>query len=255
MVAPKGRNKLSIAICTPLSRKFDWRTVASYMGLVNDAHGDCEIMVTGNHERFKPITEARNELAEKVVNSKHEWLLFFDSDATAPYGTLKRLMSWKVPIVSALCFKRKEVVAPAFQLEDYDPEDFNPYRSAAVDKVAEWISQYGQMNTASEYMLLTAPDGSLIEVDRCGTHCLLVHRSVLEAIPEPRFERTTPPDSGATGSDYDFCRKARKAGFKIHVDLSVISGHLDGAHMIAGLDFMMSTAYMNLVRKQFQLER
>jgi hypothetical protein len=83
----------------------------------------------------------------------------------------------------------------------------------------------------------------------------LVHRDVLEAIPEPRFERITPPESGATGSDYDFCRKARRAGFPIHVDLSVISGHLDGAHIISGLDFMMSTVYMNQIRRAFNMER
>ena len=73
-------------------------------------------------------------------------------------------------------------------------------------------------------------------------------------MPEPRFERITAPGSGATGSDYDFCIKARRAGYKIYVDLSVISGHLDGTHALSGQDFMMGAVYMNEMRKQFQLE-
>ena len=246
---------MSVAICTPLSRYFDWRTVASYMGFVNDARGQCEIMVTGNHERFKPITEARNELVERFLRSEHEWLLWFDSDGTAVYGTLKRLLSWDVPIVSALCFKRREIVSPAFQLEKPDPEVFIAYRTPAVDKTFEWMSQYGQLQTFEAVLLPSAPEGSLIEVDRCGTHCLLVHRSVLEAIPAPRFVRTTPPDSGATGSDYYFCKQAHKAGFKVHVDMSVISGHLNGSHILSGMDFMISTVYMNHQRHNFEVER
>ena len=245
---------MSIAICTPLSRKFDWRTVRSYFGFINDAHGDCEIMVVGNHERYKPIEQARCELAQRVLNSKYEWLLFFDSDATADYGTLKRLLSWKVPIVSALCFKRRDLISPAFEIDAYDPETFHPWKNSAVDTVAEWIGRYGQLNTTKEMLLPTAPEGSLLEVDRCGTHCLLIHRDVLEAIPEPRFERTTPPESGATGSDYDFCRKARRAGFPIHVDLSVIAGHLNGTHIISGQDFMMSTLFMNRIKHQYKME-
>ena len=245
---------MSVAVGIPISRKFDWRTVRSTYGLINDVHGNIEFMVAGNHERFMPIEIARCEIANKVLNSKHEWLLFFDSDATAVYGTLERLLSWNVPMVSALCFKRREIVSPAFQLEKFDAENFNPYRSAEVDKVAEWIGKYGQLNTTTEVMLPTTPEGSLLEVDRVGTHCLLIHRDVLEAVPEPRFERTTAPDSGATGSDYDFCTKARRAGYKIYVDLSVISGHLDGAHVLSGMDFMMGALYLNAMRKQFKLD-
>jgi len=212
-------------------------------------------MVVGNHERFKPITQARNELATRFLKSEHEWLFFFDSDATAEYGTLTRLLSWNKPMVSALCFKRRTLITPAFQIDKFDPENFDPWHSAPVDEVATWISKYGQLNTDKEYLLPNPPDGSLIEVDRCGTHCLLIHRDVVEAVPEPRFERTTPPDSGATGSDYDFCRKARRAGFPIHVDLSVIAGHLDGAHIIAGMDFMMSTLYMDRIKQHLNTEK
>ena len=248
---------MSIAVGIPISRYFDWRTVSSIITVViNDCMKTRHVptfITRGNHERFMAIERARCEIAQQVVNDNFDYLLFLDSDAVLARGTLERLLSWNVPMVSALCFKRREIVTPAFQLEAFDAEEFNPYRSAEVDKVAAWIGKYGQLNTTTEVMLPTTPEGSLLEVDRVGTHCLLIHRDVLEAVPEPRFERITPPDVGATGSDYDFCIKARRAGFKIYVDLSVIAGHLDGSHILSGMDFMMGAAYMNLMRKQFGL--
>ena len=248
---------MSIAVGIPISRYFDWRTVQSIVSvIINDCMKTRHLptfITRGNHERFMAIEKARCQIAQDVVMGGFDYLLFMDSDATLAPGTLERLLSWNVPIVSALCFKRREIVTPAFQLDKFDAETFNPYRSAEVDKVAEWIGKYGQLNTSTEVMLPTTPDGSLLEVDRVGTHCLLIHRDVLEAVPEPRFERITPENSGATGSDYDFCNKARRAGFKIYVDLSVIAGHLDGSHILSGMDFMMGAMYLNAMRKQFGL--
>jgi len=249
---------LSIAIGIPISRLFDWRTVHATHTLINDAFNARQepiFIPKGNHERFMPISRARNEIAQTVVDKGIDYLLFLDSDATLEQGTLTRLLSRNVPMVSALCFKRRQLVTPAFQLEEFDAENFDPYQSIEVNKVYEWIGKYGQLNTDKAYMLPSTPEGSLIEVDRCGTHCLLIHRSVLEAVEEPRFMRTTAPDSGATGSDYYFCNKAREAGFPIYVDMSVISGHLNGSHIIAGMDFMMSTVYMNKVRHNFKMEK
>lgn len=236
---------MTIAIGTPISRLFDWRVARSMMGLINDARGDCKFIVRGNHERPMPIEQARNEIARQVVQEGHEWLLWFDSDATAVYGTLKRLLSWRVPIVSALCFKRKYPVTPACGIRDeLRGETYNP---PPVDNIADWLGRYGQLGGATAAMLSKPPEDSLLAVDVVGTHCALVHRSVLEAIPDPRYERTTPPEHGSTGSDWDFCIKAKAAGFPIYVDRSVVSGHLEGAHEIAGLDFMAWTIWTRWV--------
>ena len=242
---------MSVAIGIPISRYFDWRWVKSTYGLINDVHGNIEFLTSGNHERFKPIEQARNEIVENFLKKRHEWLLFFDSDATAEYGTLNRLLSWRVPMVSALCFKRRQIVSPAFQIDRSDDEMLETYRSIEIDTVYDWINKYGQLSAENEVLLPNPPEGSLLEVDRVGTHCLLIHRDVIKAVPEPRFERITPPENGSTGSDYDFCMKARRAGVPIYVDMSVISGHLDGSRIIAGMDFMMSTIYINQMKKNF----
>jgi len=246
---------MSVAVGIPISRKFDWRTSLSHFGLISDMRGEIEFIAAGNHERFMAIEKARCNIAQRFMKGKSEWLFFFDSDATSAPGTLKRLLSWDKPIVSALCFKRRQIVTPAFQFKKVDDENFNPYVSLEHEHVAKWISKYGELNVTTEIVLPNPPEGSLIEVDRVGTHCLLIHRDVIEAIPEPRFERTTPPDSGATGSDYDFCVKARHAGFKIHVDLSVISGHMDGTHILSGMDCVRDAIYMAYVKRDFMRGR
>lgn len=238
---------MSIAIGIPVSRLFDWRTVNSLLYLVNDVRGDVAFITRGKHERPMPIERAREEIAEQVLRDGHEYLLFVDSDATLAPGTLTRLLSRNVPVVSALCFKRKYPVTPACGFRDYSKSAM--HHPAPVARVADWLGHYGQLATNDAVVLPTAPAGSLMEVDVTGTHCTLIHRSVLEAMPPPRFERRTHPDAGATGSDWDFCIKARAAGFPIYVDLSVLAGHLEGSHVIGGLDFMAWTIWTRWVTR------
>jgi hypothetical protein len=222
-------------------------------GFINDSKGQIEFITRGNHERWMPIEKARNEIAKDALARGHEWLFFFDSDATAEYGTLKRLLDRQKPFIGALCFKRKDIVTPACGIQH--PDYVEHYTPPPVDEVYQFIAKYGQLETTSAVILPSTPEGSLLEVDTIGTHCTLIHRSVLEAVQEPRFERTTPPESGATGSDYDFCHKAKAAGVPIYVDMSVISGHLSGAHELAGLHFMESTIFMKVMSHQLVQEK
>lgn len=238
---------MTVAVGVPISRMFDWRVVRSMFGLINDARGDCTFIVRGNHERPIPIEQARNQIVAQVLNEGHEWLLWFDSDATARFGTLSRLLSWGKPIVSALCFKRKYPVTPA--CGRMDPARGEHYNPPPIDEIADWLGRHGQLATGEAVLLAEPPEDSLLAVDVVGTHCTLVHRSVLETLPAPWFERTTPPDYGATGSDWDFCIKAQAVGYPIYVDRSVISGHLEGAHVIAGLDFMAWTMWSRWVQR------
>ena len=238
---------MSIAVGIAISRMFDWRVIRSQFGFIQDMGGDVKFIVRGVHGRPLPIPEARNQIVAQVLKEKHEWLLFFDSDATAAWGTLPRLLSWKVPVVSALCFKRKRPVTPACGICNHTHGVyFNP---SPVDAIADWLGHYGQLLTAEATILPTAPEDSLMAVDVMGTHCTLIHRSVLEAIPEPHFVRITPPEFSSTGSDYDFCIKAKKAGFPVYVDRSVVSGHLEGTRELAGIDFMAWTTWSRWMKR------
>lgn len=70
------------------------------------------------------------------------------------------------------------------------------------------------------------PDGppGLYEVDETGSAGMLIHRRVFEALEFPYF-RQGHGDAGYTSDDVYFCRKAKEAGFSIHVDTSVALSH------------------------------
>ena len=57
----------------------------------------------------------------------------------------------------------------------------------------------------------------------------MVRRDVLKTIDLPWFRCSTP----GAGEDFYFCRKVKEAGFPIHADLSVHTGHIAGP----GFDF------------------
>lgn len=232
---------MNIVIGTPISRKFDWRTVQALIHAMSDAaHGGhaVEFAVEGNHERPLPIVHSRNAIAERAFAKGADYLLWLDSDATAKPGMLTRLLSRDVPIVSALCFKRKYPVTPAAGIKTDDPHLGPMDYPAPVSEVATWVQAHGLTNT--DGALLTDDDhgtAGLLPVDVVGTHYTLIRRDVLEALPRPWYKRTTEPNAGATGSDWYFCKQARAAGFPVYVDLTAISGHLEGSHVISAHDF------------------
>ena len=102
----------------------------------------------------------------------------------------------------------------------------------------EWLYQHlPQLGEVDQAPLLNDLRGwPLHEVERTGTHCILTHRSVLEAIEPPWFEAIH--DSGS-GSDFYFHAQAIEAGFKSYVDLSCIAGHLQGDYCVGPLDWLV----------------
>lgn len=230
---------MKIAIGIPISRKFDWRTCLTLIYAMADIAGNghtVEFITEGNHERPAEIVAARNAITERALAKGADYLLWLDSDATAQPGSVTRLLSRDRPIVSALYFKRMTPVVPACGIKTDDPTlgemDYPPPVSAIMQAMLD----NGAINLAEAALLPDKP-GSLLPVDVVGTHYVLVKREVLEALPRPWFVRTTPPGDGATGSDWYFCKQAKAAGFNSYVDLTVISGHLEGAHEISVHDF------------------
>lgn len=231
---------MNIAIGVPISRTFDWRTTLALIYAMADFAGaghDVEFMTEGNHERPVPITQARNAIAERAYANGADYLLWIDSDATAAPGMAARLLSRNVPIVSALCFKRKYPITPACgrrsTAPDAGPMDFPP----PIDAVAAWVQAHGDLQNEQGAVLLPDEPGWALDVDTVGTHYTLIRRDVLDRLPRPWYQRTTEPGSGATGSDWYFCAQAQAAGFPVYVDLTAISGHLEGYHCISVYDF------------------
>lgn len=231
---------MNIGIGIPISRKFDWRTCLALLYAMADAAGaghQVEFIVEGNHERPAEIVAARNSIAERAYAHGADYLLWLDSDATAAPGMLRRLLNRELPIVSALCFKRKYPVTPACGRKTDDPTlgpmDYPP----PIDEVAAWVQSHGDMVNEDGALLLPDADGGLLDVDVVGTHYTLIRRDVLTSLPRPWYKRTTEEGVGATGSDWYFCKQAKAAGYPVYVDMTAVSGHLEGSHCISVRDF------------------
>lgn len=122
-----------------------------------------------------------------------ERLLLMGDDHNFPRDLIARLEVHDVDIVAPFVLNRRAPFEPCMVRDDY------PY----------W------------------PEGppGLIEVDETGTAGMLIHRRVFEALDFPYF-RDGWIDGELMSDDTFFCRKARAAGFKIHVDTSVPMSHM-----------------------------
>jgi hypothetical protein len=207
-----------------------WRGVQSILAWA--VRNKFNIQYADVHGKFG-IAHGHNELHDHFLASDKEYMLHLDSDALIVPESIERLAGWQKPVVSALCFRRTPVYAPVV------------YREAAQGggwkQDFDWIRDFlnlhlEQLHIGHPTLLMDLKDQPLVQVQRCGAHCLLIHRDVLESIQPPWFEALY---DGGGGSDFDFCRKILEAGFPIYCDLSVIAGHLQGDYCTGPLDWLV----------------
>jgi hypothetical protein len=156
------------------------------------------------------IDDSRNRLVRDFLETDCEQLIFLDSDVMWHESDLKKLIDHD-----------RDIVAGIYPLKN-DDEDY-PVAPLPGER---WADEYG-----------------LVEVAGVPTGFLKIKRRVFEAlyntVPHHRskedgygrllipvlFERTLNGLS-RRGGDYEFCRKAREAGFKVYVDPSMQLGHV-----------------------------
>lgn len=165
---------------------------------------DLEIFAGNCH-----VDDSRNRLVRDFLESDCDELIFLDADVFWLDSDMKRLIQHDRDIVAGIYPLKSED-------EDYPVAPFPGER---------WSDKDG-----------------LVEVAGVPTGFLKIRRSVLEklypTVPHHRskedgygrmmipvlFERSLNGNS-RRGGDYEFCRKAREAGFKIYVDPSMQLGH------------------------------
>lgn len=141
------------------------------------------------------IAGNRNRACESIQG---DWLWFVDDDHAFAPDVILRLLTADVDIVAPLVLRRQQPFAPVACLDD---------------EVLDLSDQPGE---------------GLLEVDHTGSSGMLIRRSVIEAIEPPWFELGYDPKQ-TISEDVMFCRKARAAGFDIHVDLGTRLGHITTA--------------------------
>lgn len=156
-----------------------------------------------------PFDHARNSAVQHMLNlGLPDWIFFLDSDVVPPPDTILRLMAHNQPIVSGIYCRRSNPVAIPVMIKD-----------------KQWVTQY--------------PENTLFEVDLVGAGCLLIHKSVFSRLPRqdrpghPWFDwrvnlqgiQGVDVDS-CLSEDFTFCHHARKHGYKILIDTSIMCRHI-----------------------------
>jgi ubiquinone/menaquinone biosynthesis C-methylase UbiE len=132
----------------------------------------------------KPIDFNRTQIARKFLESGLDYLLMVDSDLIPP-SNIMMMVDNDLDICSA---------------------DIRTWQDGANLRLA--MTMYRECEGYDEYKAAEVPEYRISEIDACGTGCMLVHRKVLEKVSEFR----------GRAEDYNFCKDARQAGFKVHFD-------------------------------------
>lgn len=173
------------------------------------------------------IAPARNRIvAQMLLDPAARWLLMLDVDMTFTPDLLDRFLDHAnpadVPILGALTFG--------------GGRDF---RIAPMIFAANPAAQPGELNLQIHY---DYPEDTLVKCHGTGAACLLIHRTVLEAL-YTKYRRTTvypffaeteiapitfngvDYDGTDIGEDITFCLRAVNLGFPIHVHTGIKTGH------------------------------
>lgn len=162
------------------------------------------------------VSRARNLLAQDMLESNCDYLMFIDSDINFEPEDIFRLMAWgtdpKKGIVAAVPRTRNESKVYIATLDQDENKD------------------------------LTMNAMGLVRAKRVATAFMLVRREVFvtmtEAHPEwqyydTRSNRMIPclfdfqlTEEGYMGEDFLFCDRARDLGFEVWVDPTITLGHM-----------------------------
>jgi len=155
-----------------------------------------------------PIDVARNAVVRDFLDTRNEWLFFMDADMTFPEDVIPRLLSRRKSVISGRYHMRKE-----------------PYHAVAYVKhrVVDGPNTYAPIHYGR----------GVIEIERGGAGCLLIHRSVLEHIRTRigdnwfRYQRgPEAPHDFTVSEDFWFYRQARESGFPCFLDWDCECEHL-----------------------------
>jgi len=142
-----------------------------------------------------------NTILQETLEKDYQWAWLLGDDHMFRKDLLLKLLDRNVDVVVPLCARRHL--------------PFSPVIHNSIDQGA----------TAKDWDFLDGKAGLLELTDHnVGNGCMFIRREVIEKIPSPWFENGKY--NAGTGHDLWFCEKIKKAGFKLHVDLDNLTGHI-----------------------------
>jgi len=196
-------NQIKLGICLPITSY--WVPTGFFVSfLLMNKPREYQLILPkcpiGDHA--DSIASVRNDLVQQALECECTHIFMADTDQRYSENVLMQLLSYGLPVVYARVHRRYPPFDPIlYRLEESSGE----YYSVPAE---EW------------------KNNSLIEIDATGGGCLLIESSVFFDIRYPWY-RTIPRNNwhGPMGEDILFCRKLKKAGYRIFADVSVNIGH------------------------------
>jgi hypothetical protein len=140
---------------------------------------------------------ARNRCVEEALKAFPEEdasMFWADSDVIFPIDAITRLAGRGHDFITGIYFQRYPPHWPLIA-------QFNKERGCF-----QWMAKW--------------PKDVIAPMDGCGFGCVLTSLKMLKEVEEPWFEYKK------FSEDFDFCLRAEKLGYQLHVDTSVLCGHL-----------------------------
>ncbi|GAI56437.1 unnamed protein product, partial [marine sediment metagenome] len=170
------------------------------------------------------IADGRNKVVETFLSKpRATHLLFLDSDIICSSSACSKLLSHNKEIISGLYFQRGQHQFPTiYHYTGNHKVDgkIRPTFASLTDPVYDYLGKKCFPQSSITYATIEGTDG-LIKIGGCGAGFLLVKREVFEKMSFRWFSF-----EAGSGEDLYFCDKARKHGFEIWADMSVLLGHL-----------------------------
>jgi GT2 family glycosyltransferase len=180
------------------------------------------------------IHTARNFLAEEFLATKSEWAVWFDSDMTFPpdiiLTMLRRAKELNAKFLTGIYHQRMGEHKPIIAVNSFTTEEGHEHKVEDEYECA-WVSPSG-------------PNMPPFQVDACGFGCVLVHRSVFEAMQKPYFTFVFRPGKHEVSEDFYFCRQARKLGFSIWALPEPKLGHIAQGEVVTRDDYKFPDSNM-----------
>jgi hypothetical protein len=189
------------------------------------------------NQKASMITMARNDLAQRAVEMNADFALFIDSDLTFPPDALVRLLAHGKDVVAGTYNKRvppyetlgklKGEVPPVEELlkgglreADYLPGGFMLIRTEVFKKLAwPWFYEtHNRHGSPVDSFVGMVKDSFMLQPTQGVVDMLTMSKELNTWLSE-----TWPlePGNRVMSEDYNFCRKARFAGYQLWCDLDL----------------------------------
>jgi hypothetical protein len=227
-----------VALVCPIAEVIPPKTFQSALAAVGYAASKgIQFVDIGITER-QLIDGARNVLAEAFLTTPTEWIFWMDADMVLPKDTITELFKVveekNAKIVPGIYYQRRGMNLPVLWSRNETTKDGH-ITGCGTEKAKS--NKY-----AGAFMFPHKDKKTPFKVHASGFGCVLVHRSVFEALEKPWFKFIDKTCS----EDFYFFVNAQEKGFEVWAQPTIKLGHIGDAPVVTVDDFWKNASNTNL---------